>query len=171
MDFKRPPYLPFAAPLIGVVLLCAAALTCLSGTRAAASPTSHSNRHAFAARTLYVNETSHLSLVSHHGTQVLNEHGSSSGAPGGALTIHVDIAYTQATITFTAYPSGGTLSGQGEATYYAEGPLAHFTGNVKVTHGSGRYAHASASNLKIEGKLERNRNYALYVRVTGQMHY
>jgi hypothetical protein len=161
-------------PVVAIGAITGVGALGASATQAVAASSSHGRQGSYtatAARQISVNETSHLHLVSHHGTQVLNEQGSSTGTPGGSLTIHVNIAYTQATITFTAYPNGGVLSGQGEATYYAEGSVAHFTGTVRVTHGSGRYAHASASNLRIQGKIERNHNYALYVKVTGQMRY
>jgi hypothetical protein len=124
---------------------------------------------AVAARALSVNETAQLHLVSHH-RGILNEEGKSAGTPGGLLRVSLKISYTEATITFTQSPSGGTLSGEGKASFYARGSIAHFTGSVSITRGTGRYAHASAKSLHIQGTFQRS-NYALSLKVNGKMYY
>jgi hypothetical protein len=172
LNMLRLRYL-FMLPLVAIGAIAGVGALGASATRAVAASSSHGPQGSYtatAARQISVNETSHLRLVTHHGTQVLNEQGSSSGTPGGSLNVHISISYTQATISFTAYPSGGTLSGRGEASFYARGAIAHFQGTVSVTHGTGKYSHASARSLHIEGTLERERNYALNLKVTGSMH-
>ena len=124
---------------------------------------------ATAARQLTVNETAHLTLVSHH-TGLLIEEGASSGTPGGRLAIHVNVSYahtTRAAITFTAHPSGGTVTGGGEVPFYASGAVAHFSGKLSYVHGTGSYSHASTRNLSIQGTVLRNHNYAISVTITG----
>lgn len=124
---------------------------------------------AVAARAQSVNETAQLRLVSHH-RGILNEQGQTAGTPGGLLRVSLTISYTEATITFTQSPSGGTLSGGGKASFYARGSIAHFTGSVSITRGTGRYAHASAKSLHIQGTFQRS-NYALSLKVNGKMYH
>jgi hypothetical protein len=81
----------------------------------------------------------------------------------------IHLAYTSAAVTFTAYPSGGSLSGSGTESYYVAGHTGYFKGTMKITHGIGRYAHASGS-LHIAGRIER-RSYAVSVEITGRFRY
>lgn len=123
------------------------------------------------AGTVAIAETGHLQLSSRRGNQVINEQGQAAGTPGGSLSISLTVAFTQARITFTSDLKGGSISGQGRASYYTVGSTSHFEGTLSITHGTGRYAHASASNVKIKGTLRRSHNYALEVLVDGSMHY
>jgi hypothetical protein len=84
------------------------------------------------------------------------------------LTININIAYTQATITFVCRASGGTFSGRGTTSYYASGHLAHFEGALSVTSGSGKFAHVSSQGLQITGTLVRG-SYALTAKVAGKL--
>lgn len=120
-----------------------------------------------ASRSISVNEHAQLRLISHH-AGLLYEQGTFSGTPGGGLSVQIRISYTQASISFSSTPSGGTLSGSGHASFYAEGPIAHFEGSVAVTHGSGRYARASAPTLRISGLFQR-KTYAMSLTVLGKM--
>lgn len=126
---------------------------------------------AKAARQISVNETARLILLSHH-KGLLIEEGNSSGTPGGKLNIHVNVSYehtTRAALSFTAYPSGGTVSGQGEVPFYASGALAHFSGTLHSIRGGGRYAHASTRGISIQGTVQRTHNYAISVKISGAL--
>jgi hypothetical protein len=126
-------------------------------------------RRALASSVITVDETAHLHLVSHRGTELLHEVGEGTGTFRCPLTVDLSTAYTRATISFTiACSSTDTLSGRGETSYYASGAIAHFSGDVSVTRGTGRYAHDSASALKVNGTFQRS-SYALALSVSGQM--
>ena len=157
---------------VSVSFDCGIRGNCATGTFGA--PTiRHNVRSADAtatiARQLSVNETAHLTLISHH-TGLLIEEGNSSGTPGGRLGIRVNVSYehtTRAAISFTAHPSGGTVTGQGEVPFSASGALAHFSGTLHSIRGSGRYAHASTRGISIRGTVQRTHNYAISVKITG----
>jgi hypothetical protein len=143
----------------------------MSGGRASttASADSHLVQHrAATARTTYLSETANLHLVAHQGTQILHEEGQASGTLRGRLTAVLNIAYTQATVTFTARSSGGTLTGRGIESYYVSGKNGHFSGRMIITGGTGRYAHASASALQTTGLIKRA-HYELTMTVSGQL--
>jgi hypothetical protein len=145
-------------------MLTAGGLSLADTTRAA------KRAGALTARTLSVNETIQASLVSHKGSTALNERGRCSGTLSGSLTIQIGIAGdTEATISFTCNTSAGAISGRGITSYASAGPAARFNGTLRVTHGTGRYAHASTTGLRIQGTLKRH-TYALSARVTGTLH-
>jgi hypothetical protein len=123
---------------------------------------------ALAAGTISVNEDASMHMVSHHGS-LLNEAGNASGSFNCPLAIGLNVSYATATITFTICRSGGSFSGSGKAAFYASGTSAHFEGTVRITSGTGKYAHVSSRGLRIQGSLSRS-NYALSVKVAGQMH-
>lgn len=124
---------------------------------------------AHLAGTVAVAETAHMHLVSHHGTQLLNETSTGSGTFHCPIAVRLSIASAHANISFSiACSSRDTITGGGGTSYYASGSTAHFSGNVSVTHGTGRYAHVSASGLLVKGILQRG-SYALSLSVSGQM--
>lgn len=141
---------------------------CLSQGEASAAPTSRYTPSAIAASTMSVRESVSARLINHKGATSLNERGQGSGSFACPLAIQINISYTRATITFNCPASNGDLAGQGETAFYASGPMAHFNGILRVTHGSGRYAHATASDLHITGTLRRG-SYALQASVTGSL--
>ncbi len=125
---------------------------------------------ALAAQEITLRETGNLHLVSHNHEQIV-ETGHGTGTLSGSITVNMTLAFSHASVTFTAYPSsGGTVVGHGEGNIYAGGQYAHFTGNAAITGGSGRYAHASGRNIRLEGTLQRH-TFALYVKVEGKMRY
>jgi hypothetical protein len=121
---------------------------------------------AASARTIYVRETANLHLVAHKGTQILHEEGQVLGTLRGRLTAVIDIGYTEATVTFTARSSAGTLSGRGVESYYVSGKTGHFTGRTTVTGGTGAYAHASGSALHTTGLIKRT-HYEVMMTIDG----
>lgn len=148
-----------------------AVLSTMSGITASTAATEHSRfvlHRAATARTTYLSETANLHLVAHQGTQILHEEGQASGTLRGRLTAVLNIAYTQATVTFTANSPGGTLTGRGVESYYVSGKNGHFSGRMIITGGTGRYAHASASALQTTGLIKRA-HYELMMTVNGQL--
>jgi hypothetical protein len=113
-------------------------------------------------------EAANLHLVAHQGTQILHEVGQASGTLRGRLTVVIDIRYTEATVTFTATSSSGTFTGRGVESYYVSGKNGHFSGRMAVTGGTGRYAHASGSNLQTTGTITRA-HYEVAMTVNGQL--
>jgi hypothetical protein len=150
------------AGLLGCVLVLASIVPAAAG-----SPRESSKPIGLVARTFTLSEKSRLHLVSHQGTQILNERGVSSGTLSGPLKVTLRIYYTTATLTFTAYPKGGTFSGRGEGSYYVEGHVGHFNGTTMVTNGTGSYAHAAGS-LHATGVILRQ-HYELLFTVAGTM--
>jgi hypothetical protein len=122
-----------------------------------------------AAQNISVQESAHLRLISRQGTRVFNERGNMSGSIPGTLTMQMNIAhYGRAAINFSLSAKTGTLAGRGEASFYAAGNTAYFTGLLSITHGSRAYAHAAARGLRIQGTFQRN-TFAVYVTVTGKL--
>jgi len=157
------------------LLILLATISAAGSAVAASSPAAREDRHqsapiAVAARELMLRETGNLHLVSHHHEQIV-ETGRGTGTLSGSITVKLTLAFSHASATFTAYPSnGGTVVGEGEGTIYAGGNNAHFTGSATITGGSGRYAHASGRNIRLEGILQRH-TFALYMKVEGKMRY
>ncbi len=149
---------------VGAALIGVCGIQCINTAHAAEPAT------AVAAGTVSVNQTIGATLVSHRGTTALYERGRGSGTPSCPITVQISIAGdTEATISFTCSASGGTISGRGITSYASAGPVARFSGTLRITHGSGRYAYASTTGLYITGTIKRH-TYALSARVTGDMH-
>lgn len=147
-------------------LACAALITAGTASNTIASP----RMVAAVSRALSVKESVTAALVNHKGATNLNERGHGSGTFRCPLTIQIAISYTRATITFTCATDQGVLSGRGTTAFYASGHQAHFNGDLVVTKGTGRYAHAKASKLHIVGTLVRG-SYALRASVTGTLKF
>jgi hypothetical protein len=158
-----------------LALLLLGATSAASVSAAASSPGQLASRArstptAVAAREMTLHESGNLHLVSHHHEQLV-EVGHGAGTLSGNITIKMTLTTTQATISFTAYPStGGTVLGHGEGSIYAGGHTANFSGNATITGGTGKYAHASGRGIHLEGTLQRH-TFALYVKVEGKMRY
>lgn len=149
-----------AVVLVGILVI---------GVAAQASAKGRGPIAAAAAHEVTLHEKGQLHLISHH-NEVLQEQGSGTGTLSGHITVQLTLAYTQASLKFTAYTSGGTIVGTGEGSTYAAGPVAHFTGTANITGGSGKYAHASGNGIKLKGTLVK-RTYSFTVEVEGKMRY
>jgi hypothetical protein len=125
-------------------------------------------QQATTTRTTHLSETAHLHLVAHQGTQTLQEEGQASGTLRGRLTAVINIGYTEATVTFTARSSAGTLSGRGVESYYVSGKNGHFIGRMSVTGGTRAYAHASGSSLQTVGLIKRG-HYEVQMTISGEL--
>jgi hypothetical protein len=131
----------------------------------------HQNAPRAAARAsgvLHLSETAYLHLVSHQGSQILHEEGRATGTLRGPLTAVITIAYTQATVSFTAHPPGGTLSGRGVESYYVSGKKGHFSGRMTITGGTGAYRRATSRELHTTGVINRA-HYEVQMSVNGEL--
>ncbi len=130
---------------------------------AAAEPVS-----AHAARTFSLEETGSLHLTSKHGF-TLNEQGSASGTISGTIYVHLSIVSTsRVTAEVSIYPSGGSITGEGTASYARGSQTARFSGSMTIARGSGSYAHAHGSGLSFSGTIQRS-NDAITVHVSGDV--
>jgi hypothetical protein len=112
-----------------------------------------------ATRTVTLKENAYLHSIRREGS-VLNERGQEYGTFNSPLSIRLSVGYTTSSITFSASPKGGTISGEGRATFYVSGLIARFSGTLWIKRGTGAYVHASAPRLQISGTLQR-KTYAL----------
>jgi hypothetical protein len=162
--------LQLSAAVIFVVALLVVSITASSTAAALLRDRPAPSPVAVEAQSLVLHETANLHLVSRHNGVVIEE-GFSTGALNGRMWVRLTVAVTVATVVFTASPAGGgTIHGEGEASYYASGPTAHFSGVGKISHGTGRYAHVSGSNIHVAGVITR-KDYALSVHMRGRMRY
>jgi hypothetical protein len=100
---------------------------------------------AHAARTVNIDETARLHLVSRSGS-TLNERGTASGTLPGTVSARFKVTVVVVTGSVTIYPrGGGSLTIKVLGVPQSAGTVAKFSGTLTVTGGSGRYAHARGS--------------------------
>jgi len=165
------------SPSINLSRALAAAAVALSGGASIATMTlgagvspaaAHSTPSALTARTFSLNETGSLHLTSKHGF-TLNEQGSASGTISGTIYVHLSIVSTsRVTAEVSIYPSGGSITGEGSASYARGNQTAHFSGSMTIARGTGGYAHAHGSGLSFSGTIQRS-NDAITVHVSGDV--
>lgn len=125
---------------------------------------------AGATRTISLNETGHLRLVSKHGF-TLNETGTASGSIKGPISVRLTIvSSSRVSAEVTLSPRGGSVSGSGTASYRKGETSAGFSGGLSIGRRSGSYAHAEGSGLKFSGTIARS-NDAITVYVSGRLSY
>lgn len=123
---------------------------------------------ASSARTISLNETGALHLISKHGF-TLNERGTASGTIRGMISVQLKIVSTsRVSAEVTISPNGGSISGYGTASYHKGETLASFSGSLSINHRSGSYAHAQGSGLSFSGTIARS-NDAITVHVSGRL--
>jgi hypothetical protein len=123
---------------------------------------------ARAAHVLNVHDEAHLHLASSNGSLLLEE-GPATGAIPGSVKANFMVA-ANVTATFTIYArGGGSISGRGTGALHSTGLYSTFGGALKVTGGTGRYAHAHGSG-GLYGAINR-KTYALTVQTTGRLSY
>lgn len=123
---------------------------------------------AHMARTLSLRENANLRLTSKRGF-TLNEQGATGGTIRGTIYIHLHlVSNSRVTAEVNIYPSGGSLSGSGSASYQVRGGFALFSGTLAITRGTGSYARARASRLRFTGSIQR-RNDAVAVQLSGPL--
>lgn len=122
---------------------------------------------ASGARALSLNENGSLHLTSKRGF-TLNEQGLASGTVKGTIYVHLSIvSSSRVTAELNIYPSGGSITARGSASYHRERTSARFSGSMSIERGSGSYAHARGSGLSFSGTIQRS-NDAVTVHVAGQ---
>ncbi|HEX4436064.1 MAG TPA: hypothetical protein VH061_04640 [Solirubrobacteraceae bacterium] len=123
-----------------------------------------------ATRTISLNETGRLRLVSKHGF-TLNETGTASGTIKGPISVRLTIVSTsRVSVEVTLSPNGGSVSGSGTASYHKGETEASFSGGLSIAKRSGSYAHAQGAGLKFSGTIARS-NDAITVYVSGRLSY
>jgi hypothetical protein len=64
------------------------------------------------------------------------------------------------------YPRGGSITGDGTASYRRGSATATFSGSASIARGSGSYAHAHGLGLSFSGTITRS-NDAITVHMSG----
>jgi hypothetical protein len=119
------------------------------------------------ARVLSLNESGNLHLTSKSGF-TLNEQGLASGTVKGRIYVRLSIvSSSRVTAEMSIYPSGGSITADGSASYHKEQTNARFSGSMSIERGSGSYAHARGSGLAFSGTIQRT-NDAVTVHVSGK---
>ena len=123
---------------------------------------------ANAAHVLNVKDEGHLHEVRSSGAELLEE-GPVSGTIPGKVKVSFDIGAT-ITAKFTIYANGGgSISGSGGGALHSTSVYSSFGGSLKVTGGSGRYAHGHGTGT-LSGEINR-KTYALTVQADGKLYY
>lgn len=123
---------------------------------------------ALAAKTLSLNESGSLHLMSKHGFTV-NEQGSASGTITGTIYVHLTIVSTsRVSAEVNIYPRGGSISGHGTASYHRGSKTATFSGSASISGGTGSYDHAHGQGLSFSGTIARS-NDAITVHMSGRV--
>lgn len=154
--------------------LTAAALGLWVGAGASAAPSGtaplRNGPIAVAAKTLSLNVTANLRLVSRSG-RVLNHKGTMSGTLSGQIyTRGIAFSTSHGEGTFTFYPKGGSIAGKGFSRGHVVGASVYFTGTAEITGGSGTWAHASGSGLRFSGVINRQ-NLSITEHFAGNIRY
>ncbi len=121
---------------------------------------------ASGAKVLSLNENGSLHLTSKHGF-TLNEQGLASGTVRGTIYVRLTIvSSSRVTAEISIYPSGGSITADGSASYHKEQTSELFSGSMSIERGTGSYAHARGSGLSFSGTIRSND--AVTVRVAGR---
>ncbi|HEX3520103.1 MAG TPA: autotransporter [Solirubrobacteraceae bacterium] len=150
-------------------LACISTMT-LGALGAAAAPLYADGTRPVAksARTISLAEHGALHLVTKHGF-TLNEQGSASGSIKGTISVQLKIVSTsRVTLEVTIFPSGGSITGYGTASYHKGEATASFAGSMAIKRGSGTYSRAQGSGLSFSGTIARS-NDAITVQVNGRL--
>ena len=153
-----------ALTALAVCLLALGALAPLSAGERPSSPPG-----GRAARTISLNENGRLHLTSKHDF-TLNEQGSATGTVAGTIYVHLTIvSNTRVTAEVNIYPHGGSISGNGNASYHRGSTTASFSGSMSIDRGTGSYAHVHGSGLSFSGTIRNPLNDAITVHVSGRV--
>jgi hypothetical protein len=124
---------------------------------------------ARAARTVLLSETGRLRLTSRHNF-TLNEQGLASGTLAGAIYVHLTaVSSSRVTAEVNIYPHGGSVSGDGTASYRRAGATASFSGSMSIGRGTGSYSHVHGTGLSFSGTIRESSNDAITVHVRGRV--
>jgi hypothetical protein len=154
--------------LIRLLAVAASALLAASWASGTLAPSASQARPTVAsgARVLSLNESGSLHLTSKQGF-TLNERGLASGTVRGTIYVHLSIvSSSRVTAELNIYPSSGSITAHGSASYRKERSSARFSGSMSIERGTGSYADARGSGLSFSGTIQRS-NDAVTVRVVG----
>jgi len=152
--------------LLAVAASVSLAASSASGTLASSASQARA-AVASGARVLSLNENGSLHLTSKNGF-TLNEQGPASGTVRGTIYVHLSIvSSSRVTAELNIYPSGGSITAHGSASYHKERTSARFSGSMSIERGTGSYAHARGSGLSFSGTIQRS-NDAVTVHVAGR---
>ncbi|MGA9876492.1 MAG: hypothetical protein WBQ21_11860 [Solirubrobacteraceae bacterium] len=151
--------------MLAVAVAIPLAASWASGTLTTSTSQAHA-AVASGAKALSLNENGSLHLTSKQGF-TLNEQGLASGTVKGTIYVHLSIVSSnRVTAELSIYPSGGSITAHGNASYHREHTSAHFSGSMSIERGTGSYAHAQGSGLSFSGTIQRS-NDAVTVHVAG----
>ena len=146
---------------LSIALSLAALVSCLGPSGAAGD-------RARTARVIYLNESAHLHATSKHDL-TLNEQGSAVGTVTATIYVHLTVvSSSRVTVEVNLYPSGGSISGSGTASYQRGSQQASFAGSMSIRAASGSYEHAHGPGLSFSGTIQRS-NDAVTVHVSGRV--
>ncbi|HWX45997.1 MAG TPA: hypothetical protein VNY52_11830 [Solirubrobacteraceae bacterium] len=168
---KLAAALPAAVAGVGLVALGTSHPAGASaGGRPASSGLAGMAASGRAARVVSVKDEGHLHSVKRETSgSMLVEEGPVTGTIPGTVKVRFNIGPT-VTASFTIYATrGGSINGHGSGTLHSTSKFATFGGSLKVTSGTGRYAHAHGSG-GLYGSINRN-TYALTVQTLGTLYY
>jgi hypothetical protein len=151
-----------------ITLVALPAMFVLVPTSSTASGPPASGPPARAARGFVLSESANLHLTSKHGF-TLNEQGVATGTARGPIYVHLKIvSSSRVSAELSIYPSGGSITGYGKASYRRLRTDAVFSGTLSIARGSGSYARARGGGLSFSGTIQRS-NDAITVRVSGRV--
>ncbi|MHB8235622.1 MAG: hypothetical protein ACYDHT_13305 [Solirubrobacteraceae bacterium] len=145
--------------------IAAATLLCSAWAGALGLP-----RAAQAARTLSVHDEGHLQFVNGAGSALLDE-GPVSGTLPGRVRLHFNYSGASTVSAQLAVSGHGwSIRGEGHVTLSnPTRPNPSFRGSLRITGGTGRFAHASGGG-ELFGVFYR-RSYGLTVQALGKLSY
>lgn len=149
-----------------IFMLSVAAL--VVGSFAAAAGAAAPGAHA-ARRSLNLHGTAYLHLTRKSGS-TLYERGTATGTLPGTVSARFVTGITKVTGTVTFYPhSGGSLTLTAVGYPQSAATIVHFTGNVAVRSGTGRFRNALGSGT-FNGTANR-RSWAITVHASAHLTY
>lgn len=127
-------------------------------------------RPAHAARTLRVHDEGALHFLSAEATLIVDEGRMSGTLPGRSRVYFTYNGSPNVSARFVIHAAGGTVDGRAICLLHnPNSPTPSFRGALRITGGSGRYAHARG-NGELFGIFHR-RGYGLIVQAVGGLRY
>jgi hypothetical protein len=114
-----------------------------------------------------VNEYGSLHIQAHKGSTI-DEKGVGWGTFNCSVVIALTLSGTLVTANYTAYLSGGAITGTATAHIHSATPqAAAFSGTISLERGTGSRAHASGT-ASFAGTINRT-SYAMTTHITGRL--
>jgi hypothetical protein len=160
--YSSPVRLKAAATLV-LALACSLALGACGGggddkkptatqSSTPAATTTATTPSQAGTRTLTIDETATLTLARKISLTHYIQKGRATGTFPGTITLDAQLGSKGVVAKFTAQLPGGSVSGTALATLQIVGrKLDPISGTAQITGGTGRFAHAHATGLKVSG--------------------